>query len=258
MTQKDVILSEIIEFLSDGKGKTLSEIYNYIREKDFDFLKKYKKNAFESFVRRPLYENCVGRELKTHTGVYLFYSEFKRGTRGNLYHLIARKSAELIEHVLDADYIEKVNQDHNSKELTEAPKWVDLSSSYKENTIKLLRRNITLAKKVISDNDHVCLYGKLIGENHITFTNAVGENYMEAHHLIPLSAQFDNLFLDGEGYVNLDVYDNLIPLCPICHAKIHHASKIEKKRMIDVIFQYVELDVIDITIDDIYYFYSIV
>lgn len=52
---------------------------------------------------------------------------------------------------------------------------------------------------------------------------------MEAHHLIPMSRQ------GGFSY-SLDVPANIIPLCPNCHRKIHHATEDERNKMIKRFF----------------------
>lgn len=70
-----------------------------------------------------------------------------------------------------------------------------------------------------------------IDHNHTTFIAAsTGRPYMEAHHIIPLRLQ--------ERFPSsLDVYANLISLCPICHKKIHLGIKDERRTMIDGIYE---------------------
>jgi 5-methylcytosine-specific restriction protein A len=53
---------------------------------------------------------------------------------------------------------------------------------------------------------------------------------MEAHHIIPLKLQ-------ERFSSSLDVYANLISLCPICHRKIHLGIKEERRLMIDGIYE---------------------
>ncbi len=77
--------------------------------------------------------------------------------------------------------------------------------------------------------DHKCE----INPNHKTFTNSSGKyQYLECHHIIPLSAQKD--FPD----IKLDSMFNIIALCPICHMQVHHATPQEKgdifKKMYDI------------------------
>nr|WP_249410146.1 HNH endonuclease [Halomonas venusta] len=61
---------------------------------------------------------------------------------------------------------------------------------------------------------------------HTTFISAsTSKQYMEAHHLIPVSKTeyFES---------SLDVVENLVSLCPNCHRKIHFAAEVEKKEII--------------------------
>jgi 5-methylcytosine-specific restriction protein A len=59
-------------------------------------------------------------------------------------------------------------------------------------------------------------------ENHNTFLNkASNEQYMEAHHLVPMNKQ-------GLFSVDIDVPENILCICPTCHRKIHHAVDEDK------------------------------
>lgn len=54
-----------------------------------------------------------------------------------------------------------------------------------------------------------------IDPNHFSFYNQLGRQYLEAHHIIPLSYQ--------ENFNNsLDVVANIVALCPNCHRNIHY------------------------------------
>ena len=62
-----------------------------------------------------------------------------------------------------------------------------------------------------------------IDHSHITFTNSSGKyQYLECHHIIPLSAQKDY------PNIKLDSMFNIIAICPTCHMKVHHALKNER------------------------------
>lgn len=56
------------------------------------------------------------------------------------------------------------------------------------------------------------------GAQHNTFTSsASGKPYVEAHHLVPLSRQ--------SSFTNsLDVEENIVALCPLCHRRLHHGT----------------------------------
>lgn len=69
-----------------------------------------------------------------------------------------------------------------------------------------------------------------IDENgHITFISKLGTQYMEAHHLIPMHAQKD-------FSQNLDRIENIICICPNCHAGIHLGSTAVRLEYLKVLF----------------------
>lgn len=82
------------------------------------------------------------------------------------------------------------------------------------------RSNILRLQTLISAN-----YKCEIDNRHETFiAEKTGKPYMESHHAIPMRLQphFEN---------SLDVYANLVCLCPICHRKIHYGIKSERENM---------------------------
>lgn len=54
---------------------------------------------------------------------------------------------------------------------------------------------------------------------------STGNNFMEPHHLIPISCQ-------GNYSVTIDITSNLICLCPNCHSKIHYGQKTDIEAML--------------------------
>lgn len=66
---------------------------------------------------------------------------------------------------------------------------------------------------------------------HMTFTSkANNENYVEAHHLVPIQLQSYFLY-------SLDVESNIVSLCPVCHRKIHLATSDEKREIITRLYK---------------------
>jgi 5-methylcytosine-specific restriction enzyme A len=59
---------------------------------------------------------------------------------------------------------------------------------------------------------------------------ATGLIYVEAHHLVPLYAQ------PQFSEASLDVYANVVALCPACHAKIHRGSLTAREPLISRLF----------------------
>jgi hypothetical protein len=78
-------------------------------------------------------------------------------------------------------------------------------------------RDPEISKAALIDANFQCQFDP----NHISFVaKKTNQNYVEAHHLIPIRAQdLDDLF----DY-SIDVPENIFALCPTCHREIHHAS----------------------------------
>jgi len=53
--------------------------------------------------------------------------------------------------------------------------------------------------------------------------------YMEAHHAMPMNLQ-------PSFPVSLDVYANIVCLCPVCHRQIHHGLKQDRTEMVKRIY----------------------
>lgn len=69
-----------------------------------------------------------------------------------------------------------------------------------------------------------------LNDEHKTFiAESTHKPYMEGHHALPMSLQ-------DQFPVSLDVYSNIICLCPLCHRKIHYGVENEKKFMLDIIY----------------------
>lgn len=65
---------------------------------------------------------------------------------------------------------------------------------------------------------------------HKTFTSKnTGHWYMEGHHALPMKYQdkFEH---------SLDVYANVVCLCPICHRLLHYGVKSEKENVVNKIY----------------------
>lgn len=69
-----------------------------------------------------------------------------------------------------------------------------------------------------------------VDSNHITFKGSNGENYSEAHHLIPMNIQ-------NKFFYSLDVEANIVSLCPTCHNLLHHSiNKTEKIKIVTKLY----------------------
>lgn len=85
-----------------------------------------------------------------------------------------------------------------------------------ERTLNVIERNPAKAKGALLLSNYKCN----INSNHESFISRNNHPYMEAHHLIPISAQDD-------FNVSLDVDANIVCLCPNCHKKLHYGNNIK-------------------------------
>ena len=83
-----------------------------------------------------------------------------------------------------------------------------------------------------------------IDPSHKTFTAKNDTQFMEAHHLIPMTAQFDFT-------INLDRIENIVSLCTNCHSAIHYGNDSERKIVLTKLFneRREELEDVDLDID---------
>lgn len=94
------------------------------------------------------------------------------------------------------------------------------------NTEKYLRDS-KIAKEALTLADYACE----ADPTHLTFISPItGKNFVEAHHLIPISNQ-------GIYSYSLDVPGNIISLCPNCHREIHHGTDVSKRKLIHIFYE---------------------
>lgn len=88
------------------------------------------------------------------------------------------------------------------------------------------RRNGIIKKQSIEMANYTCE----IDPEHDTFiAESTHKRYMEGHHAIPMKNQ--------SGFsVSLDVYANIVCLCPICHRLLHYGLKDDKKIVLNRIY----------------------
>ncbi|WP_312813782.1 HNH endonuclease [Sedimentibacter sp.] len=91
-----------------------------------------------------------------------------------------------------------------------------------ENNIKKWKRNNLLVQQVIHDANFLCEYNN---EHKSFISNSTHQNYVEGHHIIPISLQdvFD---------CSLDIYANIVSLCPNCHRILHFGVNNDRKTIL--------------------------
>jgi 5-methylcytosine-specific restriction protein A len=95
--------------------------------------------------------------------------------------------------------------------------FAEIGKAASPTTVLRIPRNLKAAVTAIESAGFLCE----VDTGHKTFScSATGQPYVEAHHLMPLSAQHSL----GAGK-NLDVPENIVALCPNCHRRFHHEEK---------------------------------
>lgn len=117
------------------------------------------------------------------------------------------------------------------------------------NNKKVWSRNPKYASEALADAEYLCE----IDNQHRHFTSKFnGENYVEAHHLIPMQyqEQFD---------FSLDIHANIVSICLVCHKKIHYGLFKNKKEILEKLFnsrkERLKVGGIDIEIHQLYSYY---
>ncbi|MBY8908878.1 HNH endonuclease [Salinicoccus roseus] len=115
---------------------------------------------------------------------------------------------------------------------------------------RLWSRNPKFASDSVANANYLCEFNN----SHKDFISKyTQQNYVEAHHLIPIKYQEDFEY-------SLDVYANIVSLCMVCHKKLHYGLFDDKKEILDKLFASRESRLvksnIDLTIDDLYNYYK--
>ena len=83
-----------------------------------------------------------------------------------------------------------------------------------------------IVKQIIQSVNYTCE----INCNHKTFVSqATKHQYLEGHHIIPINLQkyFD---------YSLDIYANILGVCPSCHRLLHYVLESDKRLVLKLIY----------------------
>lgn len=117
--------------------------------------------------------------------------------------------------------------------LPNPPKGVKINFVAKEKGIRstngiyrVENRDAQVAKNAVAAASYLCE----IDKDHPYFKSKKSkENYVEAHHLIPIHAIDD-------FEKSIDVEANVVSLCPNCHRKLHHAELAETAPLLEKLY----------------------
>lgn len=83
---------------------------------------------------------------------------------------------------------------------------------------------------VLKKADYMC---DCNDSKHFYFESVEFHNYVEGHHIVPMNRQEEYLIGDK---INLDIPNNIVPLCPNCHSQIHLGSRQARIKIISELY----------------------
>jgi len=209
-----------------------------------------KQDVIDQTIRNILvsnYERTNNRELFNRSIALPYH--FTLTEKGSL---LAQEAEKMIE---KTKYYEKVTNDFGYKneklskglhiyteeellKINEKNKTFDLYDEIEdvENWTGRYPQDMKLKATTLARASYCCI----INQDHITFESPSMPNFVIAHHLVPLGIQ------KNFPSVKLDCIQNLVALCPNCHAKIHYGTRKEKKVIFDSIVERKQKELLDI------------
>lgn len=110
-----------------------------------------------------------------------------------------------------------------------------------KNPVTKKTRNPAITNNVLETYKYQCFFDK----RHETFPGKNRQNYVEGHHIIPIS--YSDSFSE-----ELDCEENIIPLCPNCHKAMHHSiNEYKLNLLLTIMEKKKDLNKFNITIEDL-------
>jgi predicted HNH restriction endonuclease len=139
-----------------------------------------------------------------------------------------------------ADEIEYNSEQENDvyDDPDKGAKLIEQSAETEKKVVKRYKTDIKLRNNALEKSGYVCEMAKLKGTEHKTFpSRRYSGDYAEVHHLIPMHAQENDLFVKEDKLISLDQLPNLIVLCPNCHTKLHYGKSVDVKPELERLFE---------------------
>ena len=130
--------------------------------------------------------------------------------------IITPKDKDIIE---SDDDIENINDIHRPPE-----RGIDASGKKRFKTQIKIRNFVLKKAHYLCDCDDT---------RHFYFESVELHNYVEGHHVVPMNRQEEYYF---DSNINLDVPNNIVPLCPTCHCQIHLGSRQARLKILSELY----------------------
>ncbi len=209
-----ILKSYYSRYLREVRGNKNSTVNHYL-----DALNNISRRLkLFGLVERDVYEISDVETLKQFRDILLSDSEFLRlDTIGNRMYSVALNN--YIRFMSADDFITEHVIERLDIQIPPEPQIIGAHEAWKRSSL--------LRKQVIVSAGYKCE----IDQEHNSFiAEATQKPYMEGHHAIPLSRQLQ--FPSS----SLDIYANIVCLCPICHRQIHFGLKEDRTMLMKKIY----------------------
>lgn len=235
--KEEEIIDPALKYVYENPNCTTEAIKAYLTDilklspEDEEILAGRNDSKFSQIVRNLIshYDNNKFGRYTTRTKV------------GTIYHFILNaEGVKYLNEIFKEEQFEVIEDNINcEKALNEkgySPEKLETANNRmpepgSNGISKRYKTDPSVAHTALQKCNYLCEYAKLIGKTHETFDAKKGNLYLEAHHLIPMKAQKD--FLSK----NLDRTENIVGLCPICHAAVHHGTVKEKRKILQALYE---------------------
>lgn len=233
----------------------------YLSEKNGNVVKRSNKGGSYriALIRRSLaYEDIFNESLKDFKNMETYlklkklddFPEFKQfnSNKKNFYSAAFKAYLSYITFLN-----EKIENEYHlsDQEILVKEENPEYKIEKRKKLIRSFNRSISVINEAKIRDNYTCQYNR----KHKTFMTPQNNKFIEVHHMVPLSAQ-------GLFNAKLDALENVICLCPNCHAKIHFSSFDIREKMLSSLFNTKKQDFkranIDIAISDLRSLYQIV
>lgn len=198
---KLMYLTQVIDINLDSNSIEENQIY-WNNKRDEEVIKSQK------YSHLSLISNLEDHNLTLNT---LLENGLKAAPQGSII------LSETLKSFLSSVIFNAINKE---KEV-ELEDIVYIEGEYKSYLTKKYERNLVARKECIKHHGNSCF---ICGFNFEAVYGDIGKDYIHVHHIIPISRI-------GKTY-EVDPKNDLIPVCPNCHAMIHKYK--------DVDFKYIE------------------
>jgi len=215
MSDINVLKEYYVRYLRDVRGSKDSTVNHYLGA--MTTISKYLVQHHK--IESTIYEIDSIAELEIIREFLFNQPDFiEKDTRGNNMY-----SAGLNNYLRFANGTEFVSagQEINQMDIVVPINGMNMSinKSWKRNGI-VKKQSIEMAK-----------YKCEVDDKHTTFIAAATNlPYMEGHHSIPMNKQ-------GQFNVSLDVYANIVCLCPVCHRLLHFGVEDSKRAILNGLYE---------------------